>query len=210
MSMTYNSLVEQVLSYLDRSDDSTRNQIPNFVNQAQQRICRESKNVGLEVYVTGNFTPGLAVYPKPARWRRNITFNCGIGPENEERVPIKLRTYEYLISFWPDRRKTGVPEFYSDYSYTNFIVAPTPDTAYPFEYSYLELPATLSPINQTNWLTDFAPDVLLYATLMEAIPFLKDDERIATWQTLYAAAIASLNHQDDLRITDRQSDREAD
>jgi hypothetical protein len=210
MSMTFDSLVIQVKNYLERDDATTVSEIPNFINQAQQRICRESKNIGLEQYVTGNFVPGVFTYAKPARWRRNITFNCGTGPAQENRSSILLRSYEFLISYWPDRTKTGTPDVYSDYGYYNFIVAPTPDTTYPFEFSYLEIPATLSVVTQTNWLTDFAPDVLLYATLLEAMPYLKNDERMPVWKEMYGAGIASLNAQDDLRVVDRQSSREAD
>jgi hypothetical protein len=68
----------------------------------------------------------------------------------------------------------------------------------------------LSPQNQTNWLTDYAPDVLLYAILLEAVPFLKNDERIPVWESAYARGLASLNQQDDARQNDRASNDEAD
>lgn len=210
MAMTYNSLVAQVLDYLDRTDADTTNEVPNFIYQAEQRISRESKNIGFVQYVTSNFTPSLSVYQKPARWRRSITFNFGTGTGNNTRNPILLQTYEFLTNYWPDRTQTAPPQFYADYGYSNFLIAPTPDQNYPFEFAYLELPVPLSPNNQTNWLTDYAPDVLLYATLLEAIPFLKDDERFPLWKEKYETGIASLNSQDDQRVVDRQSYREAD
>jgi hypothetical protein len=210
MVMTYNSLVNQVLDYLNRTDTDTANEIPNFIYQAEQRICRESKNIGLEVYVTNAFTPGVSVYAKPARWRRNITFNFGNGNSNNVRNQIQLRSYEYLRMYWSDPTQMAAPLFYSDYAYEHFLVAPTPDQAYPFELGYLELPEPLSVNVQTNWLTNYAPDVLLYATLLEAIPFLKNDERIPVWQQLYDRGIQSLNSQDDQRITDRGSNRSSD
>lgn len=210
MNMTYTSLFNQVLAYLDRTDISTANQIPYFVAQAQQRICREAITIGIEQYVTANFTPNLAVYSKPSGWRRSITFNVGTGTGNNSRTPILLRSYEYLISYAPDRTKTGTPQFYADYGYNNYIVAPTPDIAYPFEFAYLQLPPPVTLQNQTNWITDFAPDVLLYATLLEAIPYLKDDEHVPIWQNMYKMGIDSLNGQDSLRKDDRQSDRGSD
>lgn len=210
MVMTYNSLVSQIEAYLDRNDKDTINQIPNFIYQAEQRIARESKNIGLVQYITGNFTVGVSVYPKPARWRRNITFNYGTGTQNNTRNPVFLQTYEYVRNYWPDPTQTGAPKFYSDYGFSNFLIAPTPDQTYPFELGYLELPTPLSANNQNNWLTDYAPDVLLYATLLEAIPYLKDDERYQLWTDKYNTAIGSLNAQDDQRVVDRQSNRGAD
>ncbi len=210
MVMTYNSLVAQITSYLNRNDASTIAQIPNFIYQAEQRICRESKNIGLEQYVEGNFTPGVSVYPKPARWRRNITFNYGTGVGNNTRNQVFLRTYEYVRAYWPDSTQLAPPLYYSDYAYTHFLIAPTPDAAYPFEFSYLELPEPLNIGVQTNWLTNYAPDALLYASLLEAVPFLKNDERVPVWQNYYDRALASLNNQDDQRIVDRTSNRGAD
>lgn len=210
MTITYNSLVAQVTGYLERSDSNTIAQIPNFIYQAEQRICRESKNIGFEVYVTGNFTPDVAVYQKPADWRRNITFNYGTGSGSNSRNSIQLRTYEYLVSYWPDRTQSGPPLFYSDYGYNQYLVAPTPDQAYPFEYGYLALPTPITVDNQTNWLTDYAPDILLYATLLESMGYLKNDERVSTWQEYYNRALASLNNQDAQRVEDRQSNRDSD
>lgn len=209
-NMTYTSLFNQVLQYLDRSDLDTQNQVANFIYQAQQRVSRESKNIGLEVYATGVFTPSVAVYQKPANWRRWITFNVGLGATNNSRTPVLLRSYEYILQYSPDRTQTGTPQFYADYGYTNFIVAPTPSTNFPFEFSYLQLPPPISVNNQTNWITDYAPDVLLYATLLEAIPYLKDDERFPIWEKMYQRALDSLNAQDDMRVDDRQSDRRSD
>ena len=210
MTMTYNSLVAQVMDYLNRTDADTLAEVANFIYQAEQRICRESKNIGLEVYVTGNFTPNVAVMAKPARWRRNISFNYGNGAGSNVFNPITLRTYEFIRNYWPNQSLTSPPMFYADYGYSNLVIAPTPDLSYPFEYVYLELPIPIGPALQTNWLTNYAPDVLLYATLLEAVSFLQNDERIPTWEKYYQKGIDSLNSQDDQRVLDRQSNRASD
>lgn len=208
--MTYNSLTAQMIKYLNRADTSTVDEIPTFISNAEQRICRECETVGLEQYVVGKFIPGTAVYPKPGRWRRNISMNFGSGINDDVRSPIVLRVYEYLVKYWPNRTETGVPKFYSDYGYSNILIAPTPDADYPFEWAYLELPQPLSPTVQTNWLTNYAPDALLYATLLEAMPYLKNDTRLPIWQNLYDRSLASLKHQDSERIFDRGSKRDSD
>jgi hypothetical protein len=211
MPMTYDSLQTQVADYLDRTDDDTLAQIPNFIEQAQHRICRESKSVGLESYVQGNFVAGQATYQKPSLWRRNITltFNNSVLP-NQNNQPIDLKSYEYVRLYWPNQAATAPPVYYCDYGYYNFLVAPTPDQDYEYELGYLQLPPLLSESNQTNWLTDYAPDVLLYSTLIESAPYLKTDDRLQVWMQLYQAGLQSLNSQDDARITDRGSNRTAD
>jgi hypothetical protein len=75
------------------------------------------------------------------------------------------------------------------------------------EVLYYAQPPLLDDSNQENWLTEYAPQLLLYAALLEAEPFLKNDERIATWQALYDRAAAMLNGEDLAKIFDRNSDR---
>jgi hypothetical protein len=75
------------------------------------------------------------------------------------------------------------------------------------EILYYELPQPIDDENQQNWLTNFAPNLLLYACLLEATPFLKNDERIQTWQTMYDRAAQSMSGQDIQRIIDRTAVR---
>lgn len=211
MSMTYNSLITQVANTLERNDLAA--QIPDFISQAEQRICRESKTLGLEQYVGGVFTIGVGKVQKPARWRRTISFNYGTPTTVQGQynyTQLDLRSYEFARLLSPNASQYAPPVCYSDYGYTDFLVAPAPDAAYPWELAFLELPEPLSLSNQTNWLTDYAPDVLFYATLLEAVAYLKNEEKLTTWTTLYKAALASLNQQDDMRVEDRISNRSAD
>jgi hypothetical protein len=115
--------------------------------------------------------------------------------------------YEYLRSYWPNALETDTPVFYSDYDYSHWLIAPTPDAEYPFEILYYELPPLLDDTIQTNWLTEYAPQLILYGTLLEATPFLKNDERIGTWQQFYDRAAAMLNGEDLAKIFDRAAVR---
>jgi len=209
-AMTYASLIFEVTAYINREDAGTLDRIPDFIYQAEQRIALESKNIGLESYVVGEFIATQSVYPKPARWRRNLSLNYGIGTNNNQRVQLYLRSYEFCRAYWPNSTLTGSPKFYADYGYNNILIAPTPDVNYPYEYCFLQLPEPLTESNQTNWLTNNAPQVLLYATLLEAAPFLKNHDDVGMWQQYYQKGIDALNLQDDMRIVDRASARQSD
>jgi len=50
----------------------------------------------------------------------------------------------------------------------------------------------LSDSNTSNWILTGYPDVYLYGALLEASPYLIDDERVNIWAQLYSAAIATL------------------
>ena len=75
------------------------------------------------------------------------------------------------------------------------------------EILYYEQPALLGDDLQSNWLTEYAPDVLLYAALLEATPFLKNDERVPMWTGMYDRAAQALNGEDLSKIMDRSASR---
>lgn len=211
-TMTFTTLQEDVRRYLERgnsyaSDPVVYEQIPRLINLAERRISRELKVQGFINVVTGTLAVGQAVYPKPDRWRDTVSVNIGTGTQNNTRKVVFARAYEYLLSYWPDRTATEEPIFYSDYDYNHWLIAPTPDAEYPFEILYYEIPPLLDDVVQTNWLTDFAPQLLLYGTLLEATPFLKNDERIPVWQQMYDRAAAMLNGEDLAKILDRSAVR---
>jgi len=211
-TMTFTTLQEDVRRYLERgnsyaSDPVVYDQIPRLINLAERRISRELKVQGFLNVVTGTLAVGQAVYPKPELWRDTVSVNIGTGTQNNTRKVVFSRAYEYLLSYWPDRTATEEPIFYSDYDYNHWLIAPTPDAEYPFEILYYEIPPLLDDVVQTNWLTDFAPQLLLYGTLLEATPFLKNDERIPVWQQMYDRAAAMLNGEDLAKILDRSAVR---
>jgi len=211
-TMTFTTLQQDVRRYLERgttyaSDPVVFEQIPRLINLAERRIARELKIQGFINVVSGTLQAGVAVYDKPDRWRDTVSINIGTGVNSNTRKVLFSRVYEYLLSYWPDRTATAQPLFYSDYDYSHWLIAPTPDAAYPFEVLYYELPPLLDDAVQTNWLTEYAPQLLLYGALLEATPFLKNDERIPVWQNMYDRAASMLNGEDLAKILDRSAVR---
>jgi hypothetical protein len=207
-TMTYSSLLVDVRRYLERgftaeSDQIVYDQLPRLVTLAERRIGRELKIQGFIRAVTAPLSPGVAVYLKPDRWRDTVSMSI-------DNKPIFARAYEFLRSYWQDEAQTATPEFYADYDFQHWLLAPTPATAQTLEILYYEQPRLLGDDFQTNWMTEYIPDLLLYATLLEATPFLKKDERITTWQALYDRAAQAINGEDLKRILDRTANRSED
>lgn len=195
-SVTYSSLVTDIITYSERTDSPFSDQVPRFIMMCENRLASEVRGLGLQKYVTGTLTSNTI--DKPARWRETISFNVTV---NSERVFLQERTYDYCRSFCPNPATTGVPRYYADYEYEHFLVVPTPASNYAFELAYYERPEPLSDANQTNWLTQYAPQVLLYGSLLEAQPFLKRPERVAEFQGLYDRALQGLAQESNRRIT---------
>jgi len=205
-SVTFTSLQSDIRNYLERggsTDPIVYEQIPRLITLAERRISRELKIQGFLAVVNTTMQSGVAVYPKPDRWRDTVSINIGTGTNNNTREQIYARSYEYIREYWPDETQEATPEFYADYNYSNWVFAPTPDADYPMEVLYYELPPLLDEDTQTNWLTEYAPNLLLYAALVEATPFVKDDQRVQLWQTYYDRALSALNGEDLQKIVDR-------
>jgi len=200
--MTYTSLVENIQSYLERTDTATLDKIPLFIMLAEQVIAAEIKFLGNLTVNTSAMTIGQATIDKPARWHKTVSMNVTVSGE---RQPVLLRRYEYLREYWPNPTSTDVPKYYCDYDYTHWLVAPTPAAAYDFEVLYYERVQPLDSSNQTNWFTIYAPQALLYGSLLQAMPFLKNDDRVPLWQAQYQAIMQTLVTEDKLRIADRQA-----
>jgi len=143
------------------------------------------------------------VYPKPDRWRETVSMNFGTGTDYNTRKEIFPRSYEYARRYWPNQTTTSEPRYYADYDYSNWLILPTPSADYPFEVLYYEQPAYLDDTNQTNWWTEYAPNALLYASLLESAPFLKNAEAIQVWEGFYNRAVAALNGEDLRQVVDR-------
>jgi hypothetical protein len=200
--MTYDSLVENIQSYLERTDTATLDKIPLFIMLAEQVIASQIKFLGNLTVNTSNMVSGVSTIAKPARWHKTVSMNITVGGS---RQPVLNRRYEYLREYWPSPTDTGVPVYYADYDYSNWLIAPTPDTAYAFEVLYYERVQPLDSSNQTNWFTIYAPQALLYGSLLQAMPFLKNDERIPMWQGQYKLIMDTLMAEDKLRLADRQA-----
>jgi len=201
--LTYDSLITTIEQYLERNDAAVVNQIPTFITLCEFEIAQQIKTLGQQQVVESTMSINNAVLQKPARWRKTVSFTA-IDPDTGARTPVYLRRYEYLRSYAPEGSDTSLPLYYADYDYEHWLVAPTPNKAYNFEVLYYERLQPLSSDNQTNWLTQNAPNAMIFGTLLQAMPFLKNDQR-TIFQQKYSEAMAVLKAEDQLRIGDRQA-----
>lgn len=206
---TFTSLKDELRRYLERGfteqdDPLVYQELPRLINKAERRISRELKIQGFIAAVNITFTEGVSVYAKPDRWRDTISMTVTTA---SGRLPIFTRSYEYIRNYWPNEADTSTPQFYADYDYSHWLIAPTPSADIPAEILYYQMPAPLDENNQTNWLTAYAPELLLYGSLLEATVFLKNDERMQIWQSLYDRTAQATNNQDIQKILDRDANR---
>lgn len=199
--LTYDSLTSTVLQYLERQDAAVVNAIPTFITLAEFEIAEQVKTLGQLQVVESTMTADNPVLAKPARWRKTVSMNVLV---NGKKQPVLLRKYEYLKNYWPDDTETSVPLYYADTDWDHWYLAPTPALDYTFEVLYYERISPLSSSNQTNWLTQNAPNAMLFGTLLQAMPFLKNDAR-QIFQQKYTESMQALKAEDVARVGDRQA-----
>lgn len=199
--LTYDSLTSTVLQYLERKDAAVVNAIPTFISLAEFEIAQEIKTLGQLQVANAQMTASNPILQKPARWRKTVSMSVTVDGKKR---PVYLRKYEYLKNYWPDADQTDVPEYYADTDWDHWFIAPTPALDYEFEVLYYERIAPLSSTNQTNWITQNAPNAMLFGTLLQAMPFLKNDQR-TIFQQKYQEALQSLKTEDVARVGDRQA-----
>lgn len=200
--MTYDSLTSTVLQYLERRDAAVVEAIPTFITLCEFEIAQYIKTLGQMEVVDSTMNIGNPVIAKPARWRKTVSMTLS---NSGSKQPILLRKLEYLNAYAQDVTATGTPLYYADYDYEHWIVAPTPDQAYAFEALCYTRLQPLSSAYQTNWLTQNAPNAMLFGTLKQTAPFLKNDARLALWKQMFDEALAALKTEDTLRVADRSA-----
>ena len=190
---TYTELKDAIADWLDRSDLTDR--IPDFIALAEARLNRELRIRPMEVRSTMTTTVGQRYFNLPGGYLQMRNFQINTNPI----TPLEYITPEMLDRLYGSNT-SGKPKAYSLIG-DEIQLAPIPDSEYTIEMAFYEKFTPLgdgtSGTVTSNWLTKNAPDVILYGALIEAEPFIKNDERIQLWLTAYKEAIDKIQKADD-------------
>lgn len=207
-NLTYASLIADLGAYLEKGrlpGTTAYEQLPRIVNLAERGIVSELKLQGYERTLRGSLTANVDTYAKPDRWRETVSMMIEADGKLHH---LFTRNYEYCRSYWPDPGVVGVPKFYADHGAEHYFIVPTPAASYFWELKAYLLPKLLGPNQQENWLTERAPNALLYRCLMELAEFLKKSEDVARFTAKYTQAIGALATEDQKKLMDRAAERD--
>lgn len=185
----YSGLKTSVANYLGRSDLTA--QIPDFITLAEYRLQRNLRVRQMLKTASASTTGGDSTVGLPSDFLelRDIYINSN---------PRFALNYLSPSAFSRDARaaESGRPNFYTLRA-AEFELAPIPDSNYSLVMLYFAKPDLLSDSNVSNVFLANAPDALLYGALLEAEPYLMNDNRIAIWSNFYNSALESLNVSDE-------------
>jgi hypothetical protein len=180
----YADLQESIANYIGRTD--LANKIPDFIQFAEIRISRDLRTRQMLLLATAPTVATEAQVSLPSDFLEIRDIHVQGSP----RSPV---TYMSPSVFSRNARadESGKPVNYTILA-SEFVLAPIPDTAYTLEILYYAKPPVLSNTNISNLFLANYPDALLYASLLEAEPYLINDARAQTWTTLYERAIQKI------------------
>ena len=191
MSFTLATLKTAVQNYCETSETTFVSTLPTFIKEAEERIL---KNVEMPVFrknQTGTLGSGNTYLSTPDDFLSSYSL-----------AVISSSVYSYLLfkhvsfirDYTPNASTTGLPKYYALFDDNTFILGPTPDSTYTVELHYKYRPASLTAgaDSGTTWISDNAPDALLYGTLVEAATFLKIPEEVPMYQQRFDMALQNL------------------
>lgn len=185
---TYSELKTSVASWLSRADLTTY--IPDFITLGEKRIYRDLRVRAMEASLSSTIASGVIAVPTGyVAMKYAYIIASPIGK-------LTRKDPEWIYQHYPTRSSDGQPKFFAREA-DNFIFGPYPDSTYTVNGIYYKRLDALSGSNETNWFITNAPDLLLWAALCEAAPFLKADTRIAIWENKYAMVKNAVQLEDD-------------
>jgi hypothetical protein len=179
---SYSQLQTDIANWTDRDDLTTT----DFITLGEARIYRDVRIRAMEASLSDTIASGVIAVPSDYVALKNVYVS------GSPVTRLVRKDADYIYRKYPTRSSDSKPKFIAQEG-GNFIFGPYPDSAYTIAGTYYKRLPALSDSNTTNWFTDNAPDVLLYACLAEAWSFIGDQEEMAKYEALYERAKNMIN-----------------
>jgi len=201
MSWTLASLKTGIQDYLESTETSFVSNLDNFITTTEERIL---KNVQLDNFrknVTGNVTVDNTYLATPSDFLSPFSLAVIDGDDNYSF--LLLKQVSFIRDFTPNASTTGLPKYYSEFDDNSFLLAPTPDSTYDVELHYYYRPASLTTTSgsETTWLSENAPNAMLYGSLVEACTYLISYESIPVYESKFQEALLGLKNLGEAKST---------
>lgn len=192
--VNYNTLVSAITQALEDDSQETANYIPTAIANAEYRLLRETDFTGVDVTTVVTATTGNRLVNKPTGYRlgKSIRYTTSAGLIQD----LKKNTVSYAEKYWPyANTSVGNPRYYADYSTSQFLLAPTPDSDYPITVTHVVKPQGVSAGNQTNTYTQWMPDALFHASMSEMSDYARNNELKQYHEQSYINCMTGVNNE---------------
>ncbi|MBC7603864.1 MAG: hypothetical protein H7255_14550 [Ramlibacter sp.] len=187
----YASLKLKVAAWLRRdSDTGLMAVVPDLIQFAENRIYRDLRIRAMESTFTDTISSGVIALPA------NYVALKHAHIDGAPTSALERKDAEWIAHAYPNRSGGGKPKFIARDT-GNFVFGPYPDSAYTVSGTYYRRLPALAGDAATNWFIQEAPELMLFAALAEAEPFLVNDPRTALWEQKYSQIVSQIQRKDD-------------
>jgi len=168
--MTYAELLQKIKDYTEVDSNVFTSTILNgFIENSEWRIARDVDADYLRQYATSNLVAGQRYINMPSPY---LIIRSVQMISNGNRLFLDPRDTSFFGEYNPTDAQ-GEPKYYGNWYENEIVFAPVPDQNYQIQVNYILSPAQLSATNTTTYVSQYFPNGLLYACLVEAYSFLK-------------------------------------
>jgi hypothetical protein len=193
--VNYTQLTNAICDYTQNFDTDFIDNIPVFVQQAEERIFNTVQFPSLRKNVVGNTTSNNKYLACPSDFL--AVFSLAVVDATGAYEYLLNKDVNFIRQAYPQPTDTAIPKYYAlfgsqsnDPNELTFILGPTPDATYVAELHYFYYPISIVTAG-TSWLGDNYDPVLLYGSLVEAITFMKGEaDMVALYNGKYTEALA--------------------
>lgn len=191
---TRTDLLEALADWLNRvSSPELAARAPDFISLCEARLNRDPQFRVRKMVkrATATLTSGYLALPLDYLEAKQVQVNLTTG---------KPRTLTQVTEDQADTiNSEGIytePKHYVIVG-NQLEVVPYASADLEIELAYYAKVPALTTDATTNWLLTDWPDIYLYGSLIHSAPYLRDDERIATWATAYGTAVNEAREADE-------------
>ena len=198
---TFSDLQTAIANWLARDTDTTLTaRVPDFIAMAEARIAYGSADPemasdalrirAMETLVTASTVAAADTIALPTGFLSMRRLQVAGSPNDG----LEYLTPAQMDAEYNDSSRTGQPKVYTLES-DHFRLGPTPDAVYTLTCLYYQKFSALA-TSSTNWLLTNHPGIYLYGSLIEAAPFIGNDERLPMWYRSFVGLVNGLNGAD--------------
>jgi hypothetical protein len=171
MALTsYSELQTTIANYLNRTDLTAP--IKDFITLTESKLNRVLRLRAMQKRVSTDTTAADAFVDLP-------------------------NDFLETVQFFVDSNPNHVLDYVNPTEIELDNLHPIPDSVYTLKLTYFGKIPALSDSNTTNFLLSNYPQVYLYGALVEAQPYIMNDERLTTWISLYNEAVQLVIRDDE-------------
>ena len=190
--MTYAELKSLIQNYLENTESTFVTDLPQIIQQAENRILRTVKLPVFRKNVGGTMTSGNEYLATPTDFLSTYSLSF---TSSSKQTFLLFKDVNFIREAYPNSSTTSTPKHYALFDDSSFIIGPTPDSNYTVELHYFYSPdsITAGADSGTTWLSTNAKNTLLYGSILEGYTYMKGEpDLMALYEKRYEQALGRL------------------